>query len=320
MGHRRRVASTSSIDFDQINSCMVECGHSRLDRLRTPQRYHRTIDLVLVDTHAECLVKKQSTEQYFALSYVWGGTDLLRTTRATFENLQQPGSLKGHSQLPRVVQDAMAVVRQLHYRYLWVDCLCIVQDSPDKHMHIASMDIIYAQASLTLVALDGKNADTPLPGVDELSRLPVVNYQQLGNSSYVSEPPYTLGSYMSGSIYETRGWTLQEWAVSRRLLYFSAQQVIYECDRCGLSYEYLERSNDTLYSGSYLIGTRISRLLHGAQDLMSTIRLDRVFRLDDFGEDIFSSFPPVIPPKTNLTRRKQLVTDAEVGYLPEKRV
>ena len=320
------MAATSSIDFDQINSCMVGCGHSRLDQQNTPERYHRTIDLILIDVVAECLVTAQSSEQYLALSYVWGDTDLSRTTRATLEALQNPGSLTGHAKLPRVVQDAMAVVRQLNYRYLWVDCLCIVQDSPDKHMHIASMDIIYAQASLTLVALDGKNADTPLPGVAELSRLPVVNYQQLKDDSYISEPPYTLSSYMSGSVYETRGWTLQEWAVSRRLLYFSAQQVIYECDHCGLSYEYLERSDDTFYTGSYLIGTRISQLLHGTQDLMSTIRLDHVFRLDGVGDDMFSSFPSLLPPKasstrkSHLTRRKQLLAAAEIRYFPEKRV
>jgi hypothetical protein len=228
--------ATATIDFGKIKSWLDNCtrdhGANTTRSLIKAERYRRKLDLILLDTELECLVKKPSTEQYIALSYVWGGTNLLRATSSTIQDLQKPGALRSQHSIPRVVQDAMTVVKKLGHRFLWVDCLCIVQDSDEKHRHIATMDIIYAQAFLTIVAVDGKNANTPLPGVTELSRLPIVSYQSIGKVDFVSEPPEVLNIHLTGSIYESRSWTLQERALSNRLLYFSAQQAIYECDQC----------------------------------------------------------------------------------------
>jgi hypothetical protein len=49
-------------------------------------------------------------------------------------------------------------------KYLWVDSICIVQDDPVvANAQINQMDLIYAQAVLTIVAATGQNANVDLP-------------------------------------------------------------------------------------------------------------------------------------------------------------
>jgi hypothetical protein len=57
----------------------------------------------------------------------------------------------------------MLVCERLAIPYLWVDALCIEQDSPE-------MNDIYASAYLTLVAAAGEDSWAGLPGVLPNSR------------------------------------------------------------------------------------------------------------------------------------------------------
>jgi hypothetical protein len=55
--------------------------------------------------------------------------------------------------LPKTAQDAISSARKLNLRYLWVDSLCIIQDSEeDKEKEMARMDKIYENATVTIVA------------------------------------------------------------------------------------------------------------------------------------------------------------------------
>jgi hypothetical protein len=46
--------------------------------------------------------------------------------------------------LPRLFQDAILITRRIGYRYLWIDSLCIVQDSPnDWRQEMTRMGSIY---------------------------------------------------------------------------------------------------------------------------------------------------------------------------------
>ena len=57
----------------------------------------------------------------------------------------------GTESLPQTVKDAVETTRNLGIRYLWVDALCIIQDSPeDKLKEIAGMGAIYKNATVTI--------------------------------------------------------------------------------------------------------------------------------------------------------------------------
>jgi Heterokaryon incompatibility protein (HET) len=107
---------------------------------------------------------------FVALSYVWGeNTQSLLLTRANENSLvrERPGgSTFELENLPKTVADALTLVRMLGIRYLWVDALCIVQDSDhDKQVQISSMGEIYQNAALTIVAARAEDATSSLPGV-----------------------------------------------------------------------------------------------------------------------------------------------------------
>ena len=57
-------------------------------------------------------------------------------------------------------QDAIEIARRLGQRYLWIDALCIIQDSGiDKATEITEMGDIYQNAFLTISA--GLEGDSP---------------------------------------------------------------------------------------------------------------------------------------------------------------
>ena len=60
----------------------------------------------------------------------------------------------------------MQLVNRLEFQFLWVDGLCIVQDSvSDKVDQISHMANVYSSAFLTIVAAAGLDAAHGLPGL-----------------------------------------------------------------------------------------------------------------------------------------------------------
>jgi len=164
-------------------------------------------------------------------------------------------------QLPNTITDAIALVRALDERYLWVDAICIVQDDPENMMRdIARMDVICNRAFATVVALRGAIADAGLSGVRPGTRSPQqvetlvvdVGSKDLNCNPYpdpdpesakgtekvtlhlVATPP-PLHLALETSRWDTRGWTFQERLLSQRCLYFADRYVYFQCGHQVLS-------------------------------------------------------------------------------------
>ena len=69
-------------------------------------------------------------DDYVALSYCWGGDQAVKTTKATLE--KHKTGIPIYS-LPATIRDAITVTRRVGIGFLWVDSLCIIQDSPDQY-------------------------------------------------------------------------------------------------------------------------------------------------------------------------------------------
>lgn len=68
---------------------------------------------------------------YLCLSYCWG-TKLsanLLLTKTT--NIEARNTKLESSDLSKTLRDAVTVTRGLGYRYIWIDALCICQDSAE---------------------------------------------------------------------------------------------------------------------------------------------------------------------------------------------
>lgn len=203
----------------------------------TPTKYEtaRGFTLRLVDLRHRCIVTAPEDCDYVALSYTWGDpkkSKHLTLTKDTLPWLQSEGALSdGNEDVPTTIKDTLYVTDLLHERYLWVDAICIQQDNEDdKKAQIPNMDKIYGCAKLTIVAGAGSNAWAGLPGVG-----PRVNPRSFQQSfSTVKRLPLvtTLESYhgwRGDSTWDSRGWTLQEKVLSRRLLIFGNEQIYWQC-------------------------------------------------------------------------------------------
>ena len=72
--------------------------------------------------------KNSSSELWSALSHRWGSSNPLTLTS---KNLKKLTSGIDMQRLPQTFKDAISVTRKLGIRHLWVDSLCIIQDSRD---------------------------------------------------------------------------------------------------------------------------------------------------------------------------------------------
>ncbi|TFK33577.1 heterokaryon incompatibility protein-domain-containing protein [Crucibulum laeve] len=174
--------------------------------------------------------------------YVWGKkANFLRTLSNTVNELEKPGALlrpEFYDRIPMTIRDAMQVVREIGLQYLWVDCLCIVQDDEtgSKADAIAKMDVVYGGAFVTIMAASGKDANSGLPGVRPGTR---------GERQAIEEimPGFRLAykttyeDCVDDVVYYTRAWTFQERQFTSRSLIFIGGQVVFSC---GQAHEWRE--------------------------------------------------------------------------------
>jgi Heterokaryon incompatibility protein (HET) len=142
----------SAVSFAQARSLLETC--LRHDNCTPPAR--KFVPSRVVDTDNETGPRLRTTRagedmfEYLALSYVWGMEQTYVTTNDTI------GDKSDHldmSQLPKTILDAIEVTQRLGFRFLWVDSLCIVQDSKeDKRREISQMRLIFRHATLTIAA------------------------------------------------------------------------------------------------------------------------------------------------------------------------
>ena len=93
-----------------------------------------------------------SKGQYIALSYCWGKGLPFTTITANLTKHKEDGGIR-YAQLPRTLQNAIFLVRYLGIRFLWADCLCIIQDDKaDWEREASRMADVYTNAYLTIAA------------------------------------------------------------------------------------------------------------------------------------------------------------------------
>lgn len=176
------------------------------------------LPVAVIDCHKREIVPVRGPLDYVALSYVWGPATV------------QGASPKGNQlppQLPRTVEDAMTVVKELGLQYLWVDRYCL--DQSNKAQFKAQLDQmadIYRHALLTIIGAAGSDADYGLPGVSSRSRT---------KQPRVRIGDYTLWSSMTDprklvreSAWMTRAWTYQEGVFSWNWVAFTDEQVFFQ--------------------------------------------------------------------------------------------
>ncbi|KAE9381107.1 HET-domain-containing protein, partial [Stipitochalara longipes BDJ] len=228
----RRIGS--QIDFDLVQHWIKSCnahGEACSKQIKVGQRVSSRIRLV--DVKRKRLVWMTTSETYAVLSYMWGPPSLeqARLTRSTHAGLFLDGALAyDNDTIPRTIRDAMAVCERLGIPNLWVDALCIEQDSSDFNVHLHMMNDIYAAAYLTIVTACGAESWNGLSGVRPGSRevyQPSIIIDDMEIGLAVQE----FWTSVMHSPWANRGWTFQERLFSRRMLIFADTQCFFYCDK-----------------------------------------------------------------------------------------
>ncbi|KAK4200783.1 heterokaryon incompatibility protein-domain-containing protein [Triangularia verruculosa] len=185
---------------------------------------------------------------YAALSYCWGGSGFLKTTRSNLETLKSGFEI---AILPQTLRDAVAIARGLAVDYLWIDALCIIQDDPeDWQREAAMMAQVYSNAYITVTALSASSVqDGFLAPRKQLPRFTRAWFDEKSGTTITltAQPTMNVGLHVlqrSSSAYynftldpvQDRGWCFQEEALSRRISAFSTDEVQWLC-RSGMACE-----------------------------------------------------------------------------------
>ncbi|OLN81982.1 Interleukin-1 receptor-associated kinase 4 [Colletotrichum chlorophyti] len=167
--------------------------------------------------------------QYIALSHCWGQLQKHERFCLSRSNYSQLRERIDFDRLPKTFKDAIVVTRGLGIDYIWIDTLCIIQDDKkDWENESTKMEEVFSAAYCTISAasakssLDGFLSDRqPRPCV----QLRMKNSRDLYVCSYIDD----FHQDVELAEINRRGWVLQERALSRRSIYYTPNQVYWEC-------------------------------------------------------------------------------------------
>ncbi|KAI2619925.1 HET-domain-containing protein [Hypoxylon sp. NC1633] len=200
-----------------------------------------TIKVRLVETRNLYNMHPERPVQFIALSHMWGDVSIsppLRTLRSNYDNMQQGIRMQ---ELPRNFIDTVLVCRELGLEYVWIDSLCIIQDSPeDWKREAVTMHLVYKYAQATIVAAAAKSSrDGFLVRNIRMTPAAKVTYVSEADSQpdgsmilYPTSEESELDFEYEDTPWNTRGWTFQERYLSTRLIYFCKNMLHFECRTC----------------------------------------------------------------------------------------
>lgn len=156
--------------------------------------------------------------KYAALTYCWGpNPDAIFKT--TSNNLGPNQSRIGLAKLNLLFREVIKMLRSLGVAYLWIDALCIIQDSLNDWENEASkMASIYSNAYLTMSASESTSPDD----------FQIPQYPDTEPDECL-HPWDGLGHVVDHGALSKRGWCLQERCLSRRIVHLGSSQIHWEC-------------------------------------------------------------------------------------------
>lgn len=199
------------------------------------------------------LVQLESTfpaqSAYTALSHCWGKSQHLITTST---NIREHEANISWNELPKTFQDAILITRILGIQYIWIDSLCIIQDSgSDWEEEAAKMGSIYFEAYLVIAATGSSDGDggcflarsgynTIRGGKEDESNWQAYIRRERVHSSFGwravnhqegmsrGPPEGRERNYEDYPLFK-RAWCYQERMLGTRVLHFTPSEMVFEC-------------------------------------------------------------------------------------------
>lgn len=174
--------------------------------------------------------------QYACLSHCWGNNkDLIRLLEKNKQEFMQGIPI---SSLPPTFRDTAIICRGIGIDYLWIDSLCIIQDSKeDWASQSAIMGDIYSNGLVTLAAVWAKDANAgllPRDYIEHSRGIALEGYKNVylrrcySRHAFLDEDDYRRSRGLSPLW--TRAWVFQERQLSPRVIEFYQTEISWTCN------------------------------------------------------------------------------------------
>ena len=233
------LASTLTNGRRWLKECKTAHAECRIRNRFVPTRL---IDVGLPDgsENPKLLDTKQSgisndvELEYATLSHCWGQTKHITTETDT---LKKHEAGIAFSELNRTFQDTVLVTRALGFRYVWIDSLCIIQDSASDWQRESSlMGSVYSGGAINIAADAAEDGDQGFLSKRTPSCFP---YTLPDNDSHgmllMKASKRKRWVEYSGNL-RRRAWVFQEYTLSACSIRYNMNGISWEC-RCGCHYD-----------------------------------------------------------------------------------
>jgi hypothetical protein len=177
-----------------------------------------------------CTAGWTTNPRYATLSHCWGNASFLKLLKENFNALAQCIEFE---QLPRTFKDALKITRELGLKYLWIDSLCIIQDSgQDWQVEAGQMSSVYGGSYVNIAASSAKGAHE---GCLSRSEDKIDGFQARftaagrPNAAIQFERHDAYHNAVTHSHLATRACAFQEKILPRRTIHFGHGSTLWEC-------------------------------------------------------------------------------------------
>ncbi|KAH7120496.1 heterokaryon incompatibility protein-domain-containing protein [Dactylonectria macrodidyma] len=178
-----------------------------------------------------CLTATSNPEgPYVTLSHRWGLGEMLKLKSG---NLQQHLHGIPLADLPQTFADAIQVARSLQVQYIWIDSLCIIQDSAeDWQAESAQMNNVYRRSFLNISATgvgDSSGTGTLFRHRSlDVGWVAWTTERRKGERFLIYDREYWKEQLIDSEL-NRRAWVFQERMLAPRVLHFGEKQLFWEC-------------------------------------------------------------------------------------------
>jgi len=202
-----------------------------------PHRWLQFSPTRLIDIKASRLIETRqldgSAVNYVAFTHCWGPT-MPEAGMTRLENLDNHKHSLSLSMLPKSYRDAILVAKGLSIQYIWIDSLCIIQNSlEDWEFESAQMGLVYSHAWCTIASSSARSCHEGMhlkrKEKEASCGFMAQDSQHRQMQVRLFETQTTWESFYQSNPLNKRGWTFQERELSPRVLHFSEDQMWWEC-------------------------------------------------------------------------------------------
>jgi hypothetical protein len=169
--------------------------------------------------------------QYATVSHCWGSSKPLTLTSNSLAMLQAGIEI---AELPRNYRDAIYTSKRLGIQFIWIDSLCIFQDSEDDWIEQApQMSYVYRNGVINVAMSAAANSNETCFLDRDLSRVnPCImqtEWDECPNNEFHIYYNEFWEDIINSRPLSKRAWVVQELLLPSRILHLTGEQLSWEC-------------------------------------------------------------------------------------------